>query len=78
MLQLPPKRRQIIKLILKKSDIKSAMVKLELEDIDATADSDTENVPLHVSDKDQGIIWHLLNAYVMVRTTGFSVCRRCT
>ncbi|KAL8547085.1 hypothetical protein ACS0TY_006711 [Phlomoides rotata] len=53
MLQLPPKRRQIIKLVLKKSDIKSAMVTLGLEDIDATADSNAENAPLHVSDKDQ-------------------------
>lgn len=56
MLQLPPKLRQIIKLVLKKSDIKSAMVTLGLENIDATADSNAENTTLHVSDKDQGII----------------------
>lgn len=67
LLQLPPKRRQIVKLVLRRSDINSAMVTLGLENIDATADSDAENAPLHVSDEDQGILWHLLNVCVMVR-----------
>ncbi|KAH6801112.1 SNF2 domain-containing protein / helicase domain-containing protein / HNH endonuclease domain-containing protein [Perilla frutescens var. hirtella] len=53
LLQLPPKRRQIITLVLSKSDIDSAMVALGLEDVDATAESDAENAPVHVSDENQ-------------------------
>ncbi|KAG8388752.1 hypothetical protein BUALT_Bualt02G0158000 [Buddleja alternifolia] len=53
LLQLPPKRRQIIKLVLKKSDINFAMETLGLEKFDASADSDAENSCLHVSDEDQ-------------------------
>ncbi|XP_057791867.1 uncharacterized protein LOC131008825 isoform X2 [Salvia miltiorrhiza] len=52
LLELPPKRRQIIKLVLSKSDINSAMVALGLEDVDATAESDAENAPVPVSDED--------------------------
>ncbi|KAI3463878.1 hypothetical protein Pfo_020541 [Paulownia fortunei] len=53
LLQLPPKRRQIIKLVLRRSDINSAMVTLGLENVDASADSIAENAPLHVSDENQ-------------------------
>ncbi|XP_042035653.1 DNA annealing helicase and endonuclease ZRANB3 isoform X2 [Salvia splendens] len=52
LLQLPPKRRQIIKLVLSKSDINSAMVALGLEDVDTTAESDAENAPIPISDDD--------------------------
>ncbi|XP_047966683.1 DNA annealing helicase and endonuclease ZRANB3 isoform X2 [Salvia hispanica] len=52
LLQLPPKRRQIIKLVLSKSDINSAMVALGLEDVDTTAESDAENAPIPMSDVD--------------------------
>lgn len=63
LLQLPPKRRQIITLVLRKSDINSAMVALGLEEVDASAESDAENAPVHISDEDRGIISHLLNVY---------------
>ncbi|KAL8056880.1 hypothetical protein ABFS82_04G147000 [Erythranthe guttata] len=53
LLQLPPKRRQIIKLVLKRSDINYAMATLGLENLDASVDSDAENEPLNVSDEDQ-------------------------
>ncbi|KAL1531695.1 DNA helicase [Salvia divinorum] len=52
LLQLPPKRRQIIKLVLSKSDINSAMVALGLEDVDTTSISDAENAPIPISDED--------------------------
>ncbi|GFP84534.1 swi/snf-related matrix-associated actin-dependent regulator of chromatin subfamily a-like protein 1 [Phtheirospermum japonicum] len=53
LLQLPPKRRQIIKLILRKSDINSAMATLGLETVDTSADTNAENAPIHVADEDQ-------------------------
>lgn len=73
LLQLPPKRRQIIKLVLRKSDINSAMVALGLENVDATSESDAENAPLHVSDDGQGIISHLLNVYAGFRRHVFGL-----
>ncbi|KAK6128150.1 hypothetical protein DH2020_038103 [Rehmannia glutinosa] len=51
LLQLPPKRRQIIKLVLRRSDINSAMETLGLENVDASTDNNAENAPLHVSDE---------------------------
>lgn len=71
LLQLPPKRRQIIKLVLKKSDINSAMVALGLEDVDSPGDSDAGYAPLHISDEDQGTILHLFNAYAGLKMTYF-------
>ncbi|KAL3617824.1 hypothetical protein CASFOL_038145 [Castilleja foliolosa] len=53
LLQLPPKRRQIVTLVLRKSDINSAMVTLGLETVAASADTDAENAPIHVADDDQ-------------------------
>ncbi|KAK6153464.1 hypothetical protein DH2020_013103 [Rehmannia glutinosa] len=53
LLQLPPKRRQIIKLVLRRSDINSAMETLGLENVDASTDNNAENAPLHVSDEGQ-------------------------
>lgn len=55
-MQLPPKRRQIIKLVLRRSDINYAMATLGLENVDASADSDVENEPPHLSDEDQGMV----------------------
>ncbi|CAA0825820.1 SNF2 domain-containing protein / helicase domain-containing protein / HNH endonuclease domain-containing protein, partial [Striga hermonthica] len=55
LLQLPPKRRQIIKLALRKSDINSAMVTLGLEIGDASVDTNAESASYHVSDKDEDI-----------------------
>ena len=69
LLQLPPKRRQIIKLVLSKSDINSAMVALGLEDVDTTAESDAENAPIPMSDVDPGVISYLLNEYAGVEQT---------
>lgn len=65
LLQLPPKRRQIIKLVLSKSDINSAMVALGLEDVD----TDAENAPIPISDEDPGVISHLMNEYAGVELT---------
>lgn len=69
LLQLPPKRRQIIKLVLRRSDINSAMVALGLEDVDAAAENDAENAPVHESNEDPGMISHLLNEYAVVEKT---------
>ncbi|XP_075492000.1 LOW QUALITY PROTEIN: uncharacterized protein LOC142530108 [Primulina tabacum] len=53
LLQLPPKRRQIIKLILKRSDISLAMATLGLKDVNVSADSVVENALPDISDEDQ-------------------------
>ncbi|KAL0335549.1 UNVERIFIED_CONTAM: DNA annealing helicase and endonuclease ZRANB3 [Sesamum radiatum] len=53
LLQLPPKRRQIIKLVLRRSDINFAMVTLGLQNVDASEDSDTEDASVHISEEDQ-------------------------
>lgn len=55
LLQLPPKRRQIIKLVLKGTDISLAMSTLGLKDVDISADSVSENALPGISDEDQGI-----------------------
>lgn len=39
------------------------MVALGLEEVDASAESDAENAPVHISDEDRGIISYLLNVY---------------
>ncbi|XP_073123529.1 uncharacterized protein [Henckelia pumila] len=53
LLQLPPKRRQIIKLVLKRSDISLAMATLGLKDVNVSADSVAENALPDISDEDQ-------------------------
>lgn len=53
LLQLPPKRRQIIKLVLKRTDISLAMSTLGLKDVDVSADSVAENALTDISDEDQ-------------------------
>lgn len=35
------------------------MATLGLENVDASADSDVENEPPHLSDEDQGMVWYL-------------------
>ncbi|GER51811.1 SNF2 and helicase domain-containing protein [Striga asiatica] len=76
LLELPPKRRQIIKLVLRKSDINSAMVTLGIESGDASADTNAENAPCHVSDKDEDIdmnkkLSHKLSALGLAKLAGF-------
>ncbi|KAL3824759.1 hypothetical protein ACJIZ3_020788 [Penstemon smallii] len=51
--QLPPKRRQIINLVLRRSDINLAMETLGLESDDASADIDDETVPHETFEEDQ-------------------------
>lgn len=56
LLQLPPKRRQIIRLLLKRSDViaaKTAVGKLN----GITSKSDTEDVTLDSFDKPDGMLW---------------------
>ncbi|KAK2970335.1 hypothetical protein RJ640_003303 [Escallonia rubra] len=51
MAQLPPKRRQVISLVLKKSDVDSAMAVVGVQRNHASTNSDTEDGTLDVSDE---------------------------
>lgn len=53
-MQLPPKRRQIISLQLKRSDIISAMALCEVVESNASRNEDTEDGPLEISDEPEG------------------------
>lgn len=53
LVQLPPKRRQIISLQLKRSDIISAMALCEVVESNASRNEDTEDGPLEISDESQ-------------------------
>lgn len=47
--ELPPKRRQILRLILKRSDIDLAIDACKVVNSDASANNDTEDGPLHIA-----------------------------
>jgi len=55
MLQLPPKRRQIIRLLIKRSDIVAAKTVVGVFNIDAS-ERESEDVPLETLDEPDGIV----------------------